>query len=654
MATEKTLNTRIGLKIDTLENWSKSTLPLKKGEVAFATVAATAGNGLTEPVVMMKIGEDGVKTFKDIEWNFYAKASDVLASAKSEDALRTFINGVIADAGIASSDAMEALAGRVTTVEGDIKTLKGDAETAGSIAKAIKDAIDALDLANTYVAIEEGKSLMTDAEHTKLAGVSEGANKVENVGGGKIKIDGTEVTVYEHPATHTVSEISDFDEKVKAYDYATKSEAQGYANAKDDAIAEAKKAGTDAADALNTYKGEMTTALAGKQDVIPENTYDAYGSAAQALADAKAYADQNDADTQYGIEYDSTNKKIKLVSDTSKTEIDASDFIKDGMIDTVTIDEDTQELVITWNTDAGKDATRIKLSELADIYTGVDGTTIKVDVSADDKISAEVKTESIKDGHIASDAAIAKSKLASDVQASLGKADTAVQPSDIGTMAKETATDYVKKSEATGYDDILTKTEAAGAYQAKGDYATAAQGAKADTAVQPETLNEYVKVQDPITIGDDGENDDAKTEITKNNIILSHNYHSNYTLIENTGISISTSDDADNPSYFKVDLGDVDTATGETENVSVQMSDDFKASFNEALGTEAIAKAAADAVEAKLPTTKDYGVLSVAANDTDDKKSGIKIDNTDPQNPKVEIDDTIVWVFDCGGSGVTE
>ena len=654
MATEKILNTRIGLKVDTLENWSKSTLPLKKGEVAFATVAATAGNGLTEPVVMMKIGEDGVKTFKDIEWNFYAKASDVLASAKSEDVLRTFINGVIADAGIASSDAMEALAGRVTIAEGDIATLKGDESTAGSIAKAIKDAIDALDLANTYVAIEEGKSLMTDAEHTKLAGVSEGANKVENVGGGKIKIDGTEVTVYEHPATHTVSEISDFDEKVKAYDYATKSEAQGYANAKDDAIAEAKKAGTDAADALNTYKGEMTTALAGKQDVIPENTYDAYGSAAQALADAKAYADQNDADTQYGIEYDSTHKKIKLVSDTSKTEIDASDFIKDGMIDTVTIDEDTQELVITWNTDAGKDATRIKLSELADIYTGVDGTTIKVDVSADDKISAEVKTESIKDGHIASDAAIAKSKLASDVQASLGKADTAVQPSDIGTMAKETATDYVKKSEATGYDDILTKIEAAGAYQAKGDYATAAQGAKADTAVQPETLNEYVKVQDPITIGDDGENDDAKTEITKNNIILSHNYNSNYTLIENTGISISTSDNADNPSYFKVDLGDVDTATGETENVSVQMSDDFKASFNEALGTEAIAKAAADAVEAKLPTTKDYGVLSVAANDTDDKKSGIKVDNTDAQNLKVEIDDTIVWVFDCGGSGVTE
>jgi hypothetical protein len=51
-------------------------------------------------------------------------------------------------------------------------------------------------------------------------------------------------------------------------------------------------------------------------------------------------------------------------------------------------------------------------------------------------------------------------------------------------MAKETATDYVKKSEAAGYNDILTKTAAEGLYQAKGEYATAAQGEKADSALQ--------------------------------------------------------------------------------------------------------------------------------------------------------------------------
>ena len=150
----KTFNTRILNKVDTLENWNKSTLGLKKGEIAIATVAATAGTGLTEPVCMIKIGEDGVKTFSQLDFNVYAKASDVLAACKTEDGLKAFINGVIADAGIATNEAMEKLDGRVDTVEGDIETLNGDESTAGSVAKAIKDAIDALDLANTYAAKE--------------------------------------------------------------------------------------------------------------------------------------------------------------------------------------------------------------------------------------------------------------------------------------------------------------------------------------------------------------------------------------------------------------------------------------------------------------------------------------------------------------------
>jgi len=36
------------------------------------------------------------------------------------------------------------------------------------------------------------------------------------------------------------------------------------------------------------------------------------------------------------------------------------------------------------------------------------------------------------------------------------------------------ASDYVKKVDASGYDDILTKTVAAATYQPKGEYATAA------------------------------------------------------------------------------------------------------------------------------------------------------------------------------------
>lgn len=170
----------------------------------------------------------------------------------------------------------------------------------------------------------------------------------------------------------------------------------------------------------------LQNALAGKQDVIPANTYDTYGAAAQALADAKAYADENDADTKYGITYDSANKKIKLVEGGSEVEIDASAFIKDGMINTVTINEN-DDLIITFNTDAGKENIVLPLDQLVDIYTGIEGDRVKVTVSSDNKISADLVAGSIS-----------KNYLDTAVQASLSKADSALQAhQDISHLATE-------------------------------------------------------------------------------------------------------------------------------------------------------------------------------------------------------------------------
>ena len=142
MAT-KNINTRIALKIDTLEKWNDSTLILKKGEVAIATVSASLGNGTSEPVTIIKIG-DGTHRFSELANSLYANALDVLTACKSEEALTTFINNVIDNVGLATSGTVTALTNRVTSLE----TLVGNT----AVATQIQNAIDELNLANTYEA----------------------------------------------------------------------------------------------------------------------------------------------------------------------------------------------------------------------------------------------------------------------------------------------------------------------------------------------------------------------------------------------------------------------------------------------------------------------------------------------------------------------
>lgn len=274
MATEKILNTRILLKVDTLENWNSSTLPLKKGELAFATVAASAGTGLTEPVAMVKIGEDGVKTFKDLGWSFYAKASDVISAAKSESALTTFINNVIKDAGIATNEALTALTTRVTTAEGDIDALEtkvGDK----AVATQISDAIAALKLADTYEAKGEAAKVQTALNEYKTSNDA----AITGIKTGDVINDFKSVE-------------TELGKKQAAGDYATKTEAQGYANAKDDAIAAAKKAGTDAQTSVN--------ALSAKVGTVADNK-----TVVQMISDAQAAATYDDTTVKAGIK---TNK----------------------------------------------------------------------------------------------------------------------------------------------------------------------------------------------------------------------------------------------------------------------------------------------------------------------------------------------------------
>ena len=84
--------------------------------------------------------------------------------------------------------------------------------------------------------------------------------------------------------------------------------------------------------------------------------------------DLTPYAEKS----KIGLKYDSTEKKIYIGAEGVTgygSSIDASDFIKDGMISSVSYDKNTHKLTITWNTSAGHDETVIDLSGLVDVYT---------------------------------------------------------------------------------------------------------------------------------------------------------------------------------------------------------------------------------------------------------------------------------------------
>lgn len=66
------------------------------------------------------------------------------------------------------------------------------------------------------------------------------------------------------------------------------------------------------------------------------------------------------------------NQHINLYGIDTKTpiaSIDAADFIKDGMLDNASFNEDTKEITLTFNTASGKDPIVINVSSLVDTYT---------------------------------------------------------------------------------------------------------------------------------------------------------------------------------------------------------------------------------------------------------------------------------------------
>ena len=133
-------------------------------------------------------------------------------------------------------------------IKGVIST--GDASTLGEAKKYFDDNKGLFEAAGTVKTAQEALQAAIDAVDAKVAAITDGES-IDSFADVEAALAG----------------------KQAVGDYATKAEAQSYADAKDSAIAEAKKVGTDAQSALDAYKTDNNAAveaLDAKIGEIPE------------------------------------------------------------------------------------------------------------------------------------------------------------------------------------------------------------------------------------------------------------------------------------------------------------------------------------------------------------------------------------------------
>lgn len=266
------------------------------------------------------IGEDTGKSARAISAEEVAK---VVASADADfDTLKEIADWILSDTTGAAKMAAD-ISRMDAILDGIGDTTAGEKATVVAYVEAAIAALNIAQYATTEfvngelakkVDVVEGSRLMTNAEGTKLAGIAEGAqvNVIE-----KVKVNGVEQTVTDKAVDITVptgalaslNEVAEdnlnaaLKEKVNAaaegnHSHANKDLLDTYTQTEADlADAVAKKhehANKDVLDGITAAKVTAWDAAEGNAKAYADGlakNYDAAGSAAQALTDAKAYVD---------------------------------------------------------------------------------------------------------------------------------------------------------------------------------------------------------------------------------------------------------------------------------------------------------------------------------------------------------------------------
>lgn len=287
----KTFNTRLKLKYDTYTNWRTKNPVLLAGELAICVVPADSNQATNEPTVLMKCG-DGTSTFNELGW-ISGLSADVYEWAKRKNkpeysaneitGLSDYISGEIQDTNTVFKLESDAENGRkfylyskeingewgttpvstitipekvytlVTgTANGTVKFNGEDVAVKGLGTAAYTDstAYDANGAAKTA---EDNAKAYADG---KIGTVADGTTVVAMIADAKKA--GTDAAAAAQAAQSTADSKTTM-EAVEAKGYATKTEAQGYANDKDTAIAAAQSAADTAQEGVDGLKTRVST-----------------------------------------------------------------------------------------------------------------------------------------------------------------------------------------------------------------------------------------------------------------------------------------------------------------------------------------------------------------------------------------------------------
>lgn len=246
MANTQTIKTKIALKLKTLAEWQEaansSYVPLR-GEVCLCEIPNGSGEATTAPTVLFKVG-DGEKPFSELDW-VSAKAADVYGWAKAEkkptyDKSEIGLSNVLNVASYSKSEIDDKISSLQSSMETDTDTqyqlvlsdhtLKLQSKTKdGSWADVAGQSFTLPDTTYTFATGSVNGSIAVDGEDVPVKGLGSAAYTESN----------KYATADQGAKADSAVQASDFEE------FKTSNTA---------AIADAKKAGTDAAGALTEYK----------------------------------------------------------------------------------------------------------------------------------------------------------------------------------------------------------------------------------------------------------------------------------------------------------------------------------------------------------------------------------------------------------------